>query len=84
VSFASTPCCRAFSLQGKVLTSLWALLLCGALPGCVAGNNSNGAMHWGADGSIHPDFTAGIADYTGQGHAGEGWAGNSSGEGGPR
>jgi hypothetical protein len=71
------------SLQDKIVIALWVLLLSGALPGCVPGDNSKGAIHWGADGSIHPDATAEIAGYTGQGHAGQGWAGNSSGEGGP-
>jgi hypothetical protein len=58
---------------------LLALALAGGLVGCTAG----GGPHLGGDGSVHPDGTAGIADYTGQGESGEGWAGNSDGEGGP-
>jgi hypothetical protein len=57
---------------------LLALTLAGGLLGCTA----NGP-HLGADGSFHPDGTAGIAGYTGQGDGGQGWAGDSDGEGGP-
>jgi hypothetical protein len=56
------------------------ILACAAI---LAGCSSNGPLHLGSDGSFHPDGTAGIADYTGQGDGGEGWAGDSSGEGGP-
>lgn len=55
------------------------LFLASALAGC-AGRGQPGL---GSDGSSHPDMTQGIADYTGQGSDGEGWAGNSDGEGGP-
>ena len=55
---------------------LCALAIASTLPGC-----SNGGL--GPDGSFHPDATAGIADYTGQGDSAEGWAGDSEGEGGP-
>ncbi len=37
----------------------------------------------GCDGAVHPDGTAAIANYTGQGDGGQGWAGNADGEGGP-
>ena len=37
----------------------------------------------GCDGAVHPDRTAAIANYTGQGDSGQGWAGNADGEGGP-
>jgi hypothetical protein len=57
-------------------TLLCALAAIGLLAGCRAEG-------FGKDGSIHPDPTEGIADYTGQGSSGEGWAGDSSGEGGP-
>ena len=56
-----------------------ALALAAGLLGCTA----DGTPHLGADGSFHPDGTAAIADYTGQGDSGEGWAGDSEGEGGP-
>jgi hypothetical protein len=59
--------------------SLLALALAGGLLGCTA----DGIPHLGADGSFHPDATAGIAAYTGQGDGGQGWAGDSDGEGGP-
>jgi predicted small secreted protein len=62
----------------RVATALWVLICAGTLSGC-----SNGSMGLGPDGSFHPDGTAGIAAYTGQGEGGEGWAGDSSGEGGP-
>ena len=54
--------------------SICLLILAGTLAGCAG---------FGSDGSVHPDGTAGIAGYTGQGRDGEGWAGDSSGEGGP-
>jgi hypothetical protein len=63
----------------KATKSLLALALAGGLLGCTAG----GTPHLGADGSLHPDATAGIAGYTGQGDGGQGWAGDSDGEGGP-
>jgi hypothetical protein len=47
--------------------SLLALALAGGLLGCTASG-----PHLGADGSFHPDATAGIAGYTGQGDGGEG------------
>ncbi len=59
----------------NVIRLLWTMALAGALAGCGAG--------FGRDGSVHPDITAGVADYTGQGDNGEGWIGNSDGEGGP-
>jgi hypothetical protein len=59
--------------------ALWVLALAGGLLGCTTG----GTPHLGADGSFHPDATARIAGFTGQGDSGEGWAGNSDGEGGP-
>ena len=34
-------------------------------------------------GNIDPDGTAAISSFTGQGESGEGWIGNSNGEGGP-
>jgi hypothetical protein len=37
----------------------------------------------GCDGAEHPDRTAAIANYTGQGDSGQGWAGNADGEGAP-
>jgi hypothetical protein len=56
---------------------LWcSLAFASALLGCAK-------IGLGPDGSFHPDATAGIADYTGQGDSGEGWAGDSEGEGGP-
>jgi hypothetical protein len=55
------------------------MLLAGALAGC----SSAGKFGFGSDGSVHPDVTSGFADYSGQGRGGEGWAGNSDGEGGP-
>jgi hypothetical protein len=60
---------------------LWVLICTGALLGCAAG--SNGSLGLGRDGSFHPDATASIAGYTGQGEDGTGWAGNNDGEGGP-
>lgn len=81
----SKPACE-MKLAGtmntlRVAKALWILICAGALVGCTAG--SNGSLGLGPDGSFHPDGTAGIAGYTGQGHGGEGWAGDSSGEGGP-
>jgi hypothetical protein len=61
---------------------LVAMIVSGLL-GCTTGEKSGGGLHLGADGSFHPDGTAGIANYTGQGDSGEGWAGDSEGEGGP-
>lgn len=58
---------------------LWVPLLASPLVGCSTGSG----LGLGSDGSFHPDATAPISDYTGQGHDGEGWAGNSNGEGGP-
>ncbi len=55
---------------------VWVLTATTTLAGC-------GSSEFGADGSIHPDHTAAIANYTGQGRGGTGWAGNSSGEFGP-
>jgi hypothetical protein len=49
------------------------------LSGCAP----DGTMVLGCDGSVHPDGTAAIANYTGQGESGQGWAGNADGEGGP-
>jgi hypothetical protein len=66
----------------RVAKTFWALTCLGSLLGCT-GVGSNGSVGLGPDGSIHPDATASIAGYTGQGHGGEGWAGDSSGEGGP-
>ena len=49
------------------------------LSGCAP----DGTTVFGCDGAVHPDGTAAIANYTGQGHSGQGWAGNADGEGGP-
>jgi hypothetical protein len=49
------------------------------LSGCVP----DGTTVLGCDGAVHPDGTAAIANYTGQGDSGQGWAGNADGEGGP-
>jgi len=65
------------------MTLLSGLAVTGALAGCASSAESNGKLAFGPDGSIHPDLTAPEADYTGQGREGEGWAGNSDGEGGP-
>ena len=59
--------------------ALCALSIAGTLFGCASATK----MGFGPDGSVHPDVTTGIADYTGQGRDAEGWAGNSAGEGGP-
>jgi hypothetical protein len=53
----------------------------GTLAGCAA--SPPGALGFGSDGSLHPDATAGLANYTGQGEDGQGWAGDNDGEGGP-
>jgi hypothetical protein len=66
-----------------VAKALWILIFAGTLVGCTAGAGSNRSLGLGPDGSFHPDRTAGIAGYTGQGDGGEGWAGDSEGEGGP-
>ena len=55
--------------------SLVTILLSGCAP--------NGMMVLGHDGAVHPDGTVAIANYTGQGDSGQGWAGNADGEGGP-
>jgi hypothetical protein len=65
----------------RVAKALWALICFGTLVGCATG--SNGSLSLGRDGSFHPDATARIAGFTGQGDGAEGWAGNSDGEGGP-
>jgi hypothetical protein len=49
------------------------------LSGCAP----DGTMILDCDGAVHPDGTAAIANYTGQGDSGQGWAGNADGEGGP-
>ena len=67
----------------RIAAALWVSICAGTLIGCTAGTGSNGSLGLGPDGSFHPDGTAGIAGYTGQGHGGEGWAGDSEGEGGP-
>jgi hypothetical protein len=67
----------------NVIKSLRILLLGSTLVGCTSGVPSGGGLHLSADGSIHPDATARIANYTGQGSFAEGWAGNSDGAGGP-
>lgn len=67
----------------RAAKALWILICAGTLGGCTAGAGSNGSLGLGRDGSFHPDGTASIAGYTGQGDGGEGWAGDSDGEGGP-
>jgi hypothetical protein len=49
----------------------------------LSGCSPDGTTVLGCDGSVHPDGTAAIANYTGQGDSGQGWAGNADGEGGP-
>jgi hypothetical protein len=62
---------------------LGTLVLAGTLVGCTAGAPTDGSLRLGSDGSFHPDATASISNYTGHGDSGEGWAGDSEGEGGP-
>jgi hypothetical protein len=66
-----------------IVQALSVLIFAGGVLGCTPGAGSNGTVGLGPDGSVHPDATAGFADYSGQGDDGMGWAGNSSGEGGP-
>ena len=46
-------------------------------------HQAGGAAHATWFGNVDPDGTAGLSDFTGQGDFGEGWIGNSDGEGGP-
>lgn len=69
-----------FKHTTKPIYLVWLII---ALAGCAAGTASQNTIRLGRDGSFHPDATAGYAGYTGRGNDGEGWVGNSDGEGGP-
>ena len=62
-------------LRWEICAGFIAIFLSGCAP--------DGTTVLGYDGAVHPDGTAAIANYTGQGHSGQGWAGNADGEGGP-
>ena len=59
----------------RAIKWLWILAIAATLTACTSS--------LGRDGSFHPDATARFSNYTGQGSDGEGWIGNSDGEGGP-
>jgi hypothetical protein len=69
------PLTRRSPFRWAICVGFIAIFLSGCAP--------DGTRLLGCDGAVHPDGTAAIANYTGQGHGGQGWAGNAGGEGGP-